>query len=260
MNIFIKRTFILLFVVTQGCATYGKISGIPSVGQKSLFKDGREVLISVEKSTVAIAPEMKIVKNGRRGNFIVAINNGTNQEIIFSTNDVTAYFKTNDEITSLKVFSYEELIAEEKKRQAWAAVGAALQGAADSINAANAGYSRTYGTYSGSTYSGGIGLYSYGTYSGSTYNYAASQAARNAAQANSAARFARLETEGQKNLSNLAAKILKKETIFPGAWHGGIVKMELPPVSEIQQEIELIVNINGEKHKFRFTQEKIDNK
>jgi len=92
------------------------------------------------------------------------------------------------------------------------------------------------------------------------YNYAAAQAAQNTAQANSEARFARLQAEGEATLRNLSARILKKETIFPEAWHGGIVKVELPNVSEEPQEIELIVNVGGEKHEFRFTQEKVENK
>jgi hypothetical protein len=161
----------------------------------------------------------------------------------------------------LKVFSYDELVAEEKKRQTWAAVAAALQGVSDSMNAANAGYSHTYGTYSGSAYSNtGKSAYGYGSYSSTTYNYAAAQAARNAAEAKSEARFARLDAEGRENLRNLSSTILKKETIFPSAWHGGIVKVTLPKVAEQPQEIDLVVDVAGEKHKFRFMEEKVVSK
>jgi len=169
MNLFVKFAILAAIVVTQGCATYGRISGNPLADQKSVYKDGRKTLISVKQSTVAIAPETDTVKSGQRDNFVVAVNNGTNHEILFSTDDVTTYFKTNGQKSALKVFSYDELVAEEKKRQAWAAVAAALQGAADSMNAANAGYSNTYGTYSGSAYSSyGTSAYGYGTYSGTT--------------------------------------------------------------------------------------------
>lgn len=259
MKSFVKVAMLAIIVVTQGCATYGRISGNPLGNQKSVYKDGRKTLISVKQSTVAIAPETDTVTSGQRGNFVIAVNNGTNHEILFSTEDVTAYSKTNGQRLALKVFSYDELVAEEKKRQAWAAVGAALQGAADSMNAANAGYSNTYGTYSGSAYSSyGTSAYGYGTYSSTTYNYAAAQAAQNTAQANSEARFARLQAEGEANLSSLSARILKKETIFPEAWHGGIVKVELPAVSDQPQVIELVVNVGGEIHEFRFTQEKVE--
>ena len=100
----------------------------------------------------------------------------------------------------------------------------------------------------------------YGSYSSTTYNYAAAQATRNTAQANSEARFARLESEGRENLQNLSSTILKKETIFPGAWPGGIVKVELPEVVEQPQDIRLVVTVVGERHEFKFTQEKVESK
>lgn len=261
MKALTKTTILLLIVGIQGCATYGKISGIPSEGQRSVFKDGRLTLISIKQNTVAIAPDTETVTSGQRGDFVIAVNNGTSQDILFSSEDVTAYVDSNGQITALKVFSYDELVAEEKKRQAWAAVGAALQGAADSMNAANAGYSNTYGTYSGSAYSSsGTSAYGYGSYSSTTYNYAAAQAARNVAQANSEARFAQLEAEGRENLRNLSSTILKKETIFPGAWHGGFVKVQLPELIEKSQELKLMVNMGGESHEFMFTQEKVEEK
>ncbi len=247
MRIIRSVAILSLILGIQGCATYGRISGIPSEGQKSVFKDGRKTLISIKQNTVAVAPDTETVTSGQRGDFVITVNNGTSQDILFSTEDVTASVNTNGQLTTLKVFSYDELIAEEKKRIGWNAVGAALQGAADSMNAANAGYSYTYGK----------SVYGYGSYSSTTYNYQAAQAARNAAQANSEARFARLEVEGRENLKNLSSTILKKETIFPGAWHGGIVKLELPEVVEQPQEINLVVNVASEHHEFKFTQEKV---
>lgn len=251
----------MLIAGMQGCATYGKVSGIASEGQKSIFKDGRNTLLSIKQNTVAVAPKDETVTSGQRGDFIIAVNNGTSQDIIFSSADVTAFTNINSQLTMLKVFGYDELVAEEKKRQKRAAFAAALQGVSDSMNATNAGYSNTYGTYSGSAFSNnGNSAYSYGSYSSTTYNYAAAQAARNAAQARSEARMARIDAEGRENLRNLSSTILKKETIFPGAWHGGIVKVELPKVSEQPQEVDLVVDIAGEKHKFRFIEEKVVSK
>ena len=261
MRIIRSVAILLLIAGIQGCATYGRISGIPSEGQKSVFKDGRKTLISIKQNSVVVAPDTETVTSGQRGDFVIAVNNGTSQDILFSTEDVTASANTNGQLTALKVFSYDELIAEEKNRKTWAAVAAALQGVGDSMNAANAGYSKTYGTYSGSAYSNyGKSVSGYGSYSSTTYNYAAAQAARNTAQANSEARFARLDAEGRENLKNLSSTILKKETIFPGAWHGGIVKVDLPEVVEQPQEIKLFVNVAGEHHEFKFTQEKVVSK
>ncbi|NHQ60863.1 hypothetical protein G9409_09780 [Chlorobium sp. BLA1] len=261
MRIVTRIGILLLIVGMQGCATYGRLSGVPSDGQKSVFKDGRKTLISIKQNIVAVSPDTEIVTSGQRGDFVIAVNNGTSQDILFSTEHITASADTNGQLSMLKVFSYDELIAEEKKRQAWAAVGAALQGFADSMNAANAGYSNTSGTYSGSVYSNyGKSANVYGSYSSTTYNSAAAQAARNTAQANSEARFARLQVEGRENLKNLSSTILKKETIFPGAWQGGIVKVALPEVVQQPQEIKLVVTVAGEPHEFTFTQEKVQGK
>lgn len=259
MKILKSISILLIIVGMQGCATYGRLSGIPSEGQKAVFKDGRKTLISIKQNTVALAPDPETVTSGQRGDFVIAVNNGTSDDILFSTEDVSASAKIDGQVTALKVYSHEELVAEEKKSQAWTAVAAALQGAADSMNAANAAYSNTYGTYSGSAYSSyGTNAHGYGSYSSTTYNYAASQAAQNAAQANSEARFARLEAEGRENLRNLSLIILKKETIFPGAWHGGIIKVQLPEVTDQPQEISLVVNVGGENHEFKLTQEKVE--
>ncbi|WP_153042352.1 hypothetical protein [Pseudovibrio sp. W64] len=78
-----------------------------------------------------------------------------------------------------KVRTYEELVAEVKRKQTIQAVAAALSGVADGINAANAGY--TYHRGSTSVY-GNSGYSGYGTYSGTTYN--AAQANRAQAEAN----------------------------------------------------------------------------
>lgn len=224
MKPFIKSALLALIVVTQGCATYGRISGTPLADQKAVFKDGRQTLISVKQNTVAIAPEAEIVRSGQRGNFVIAVKNGTNHDIVFSTDDVTAHSKTNVQVTVLKVYSYDELATEEKERQRREAVATALQQIGDSLNAPR------------------------------------DRHVRKAARADFEERFARLRAEGEANLSNLSARILKKETIFPGAWHGGIVKIDLPNVSEVPQQIELAVNVGGEIHEFRFIQEKVENK
>ena len=112
MKIITRVSILLLITGIQGCATYGRISGIPSEGQKSVFKDGRKTLISIKQNTVVIAPDTETVTSGQRGDFVIAVNNGTSQDILFSTEDVTASANTNGQLTTLKVFSYDELIAE----------------------------------------------------------------------------------------------------------------------------------------------------
>lgn len=244
----------------QGCATYGSLTAVPTNGVRSIYKDGLDTLTSVKLNTVAVTPNSDRVKSGGRGDFTVAVNNGSTADIVFSTNDITAQSSSGSQSEPLKVYSYEDLVAEEKKRQAWAAFAVALAGAANSISAANAGYSHTYGTYSGSAYaSNGTSAYGYGSYSSTTYNPAAAQVALNEAQANTAANFAALEEQGQEHLRSLRTTILKKETIFPGDWHGGVVEVAMPRIADTPQEIRLDVNVGGEPHEFVFMLKKASN-
>lgn len=57
--------------------------------------------------------------------------------------------------SALPVMTYADRVKEEKRSQMWAAVGAGFAAAANSMNAANAGYSSTYGNYSGTATVGG---------------------------------------------------------------------------------------------------------
>lgn len=257
MKLLLLMACALALAGLQGCATYGTLTAVPTNGERSIYKDGRDTLTSVKLNTVAVTPNSDRVKSGGRGDFTIAVNNGSTADILFSTEDINAQSSSGGHAEPLKVYSYDELVAEEKKRQAWAAFAVALAGAANSISAANAGYSHTYGTYSGSAYgSNGTSAYGYGSYSSTTYNYAAAQAAQNAVQADTDARFAELAEQGQANLSRLRSTILKKETIFPGDWHGGVVEVAMPRVSDTPQEIRLDVNVGGEPHEFIFTLKK----
>lgn len=254
MKLLLMMAGALALAGLQGCATYGSLAAVPTNGERSIYKDGRNTLTSVKLNTVAVTPNSDRVKSGDRGDFTIAVNNGTTDDIVFSTEDITAQRSSSGHTEPLKVYSYEDLVAEEKKRQAWAAFAVALAGAANSINAANAGYSHTYGSYSGSAYgSNGVSAHGYGSFSTTTYNAAAAQAAMNDAQANTAANFALLAEQGQAHLRALRTTILKKETIFPGDWHGGVVEVELPHVTDTPQEIRLNVNVGGEPHDFIFT-------
>jgi hypothetical protein len=84
------------------------------------------------------------------------------------------------------------------------------------MSAANAGYTRTYGTYSGSsygTYSGGLnGTYNsntMGTYAATTYDPAKAYAAQAINNAQTAANMAAIQAQGQQRLNELQNTILK---------------------------------------------------
>src|SRR5262249_13071865 len=102
-----------------------------------------------------------------------------------------------------------------RRKQASAAVGVALSAAGGSINAPNAGYSHTYGTYSSGAYSG--------SYSATTYDAGRAYAAQSINNAQTAANIAAIQAQGQQRLSDLQNTILKDNTVMPGEWVGGLV-------------------------------------
>lgn len=250
----------LVVLLLTGCATYGQISSIMAEDQKMIYRDGRETVLSQKKHTVAIALQSETIRSGHRANFIIGVRNGGEDDIVFSTGNIAITMsgsKDRAKTNSLKVYSYEDLVKEEKKRQAWAALATAIGAVGDSLSAASAGYSHTYGSYSGSAYSSyGTSAYGHGTYSATTYNPGAAQAAQNAAQTKSAAQFAQIQEEGRATLQALASTILKKQTIFPGEWHGGVVKVRMPRVRKAPTEFVVKINVDGEEHLFQFKQTK----
>lgn len=142
---------------------------------------------------------------------------------------------------------FDELVAEEQTRQLVAAFGTALSAAGRSAHAANAGETTTYGTY-------GI-VTTYGTYSASTYDYGRAAAAQSAANAQSAADFARIEQTGAQNLAALQQQVLKDNTILPGEWIGGQVVLAPPPKGQNQSvDYAVTIPLGGETHEFLIRQ------
>lgn len=206
----------------------------------------------MKKNVVIVTPLEEKFSSDQRSDFLIEVKNGSRGDFVFSTDNISA--KSTDPVSNgeiaLKIFTYEDLLKEEQDRETWETVSAAVQGVSDSIKAQNAGRSNTYGTY---TY----GTSGYGSYSGTTYNYAEAQAAQRQAEADSDARFSRIEEEGQTNMRELSSTILKKETVFPKAWYGGIVKIKSPTVTEAPGKLTITIVTGHETHVFNFTYSKI---
>ncbi len=145
-----------------GCASILKIDPQALEGQHEIYQDGVEVVLSSKISVVAIRPSTKTYTSDGRPTIIVSVLNGTEKPFNFSTENIQVHV---DGIPH-KVFTYDELVAEVERGQAWAAVAAAFSGAVDSMNAANAGYSYNSGTTNAYAYDS----YSYGAYGSGTYS------------------------------------------------------------------------------------------
>jgi hypothetical protein len=131
----------------SGCATRGFINATLSDNQREIYKTGKKSVVSMKENVVIVTPLEEKFKSNQKGAFLITVKNGSNNEFEFSTDNVFA--KYNDRIWNedivLKVYSYEDLVKEEKKRQTWAAVAAAIQGVSDSMQAHNTGYTNNYG-------------------------------------------------------------------------------------------------------------------
>lgn len=241
-------------ILLQGCASTLKMEPQALDGQQEIFQEGIESVISAKESLVAVRSSSKTYSSEHRPTFVISVLNGTDTPFNFSTEDVKVYV---DEIPH-KVFTYDELVAEVKRKQAWAAVAAALNGVSRSMNAANAGYTYQSGTANAYAYNNyGGSAYGTSTYSGYSYNAAAAQQAQASANAQNQAEFKAVQTQTEDSLNALSATILKKTTVMPQARHGGYITIEKLDDINVNHELKVIVTVSGEEHEFLFNHYKL---
>lgn len=121
--------------------------------------------------------------------------------------------------TPIQMISYDQLLKEEKNREKWAMVGAALSGMAGAINAAYAG--NTYGT---------VNTYGSAGWSRSTVSLYNPAAANLAAQANNIEMQRNFDRIGETSAANMEALRvnLRTTTVDPDQSFGGQIMYELP--------------------------------
>ena len=249
-----------------GCASNDRISLVADQSQQGLTRDGVPALLSSKRQVVVLRPASSLIQSRGRPAFIIAVYNPGKRPIELRASGITA--QLNDAASgpvNLHVYGYEELVAEVQRKQRWAAFGAALQGVGASMSAANAGYSRTTGMYSGNTYgrySGGLnGTYSAsttGTFSATTYDSGRAFAAQQYANAQTAANFAVIQAQGRQALDQLQTSVLKDNTILPGEWVGGIVVLDAPAkAGNGTATYRIDVRLTDEVHSFVVSQSKV---
>jgi hypothetical protein len=171
--------------------------------------------------------------------------------VLMSTPSISASGSIQNKRTALKVFSYDELVKEEKDRQTVAAFATALSAVGGAMAASQAGYVHTTGSVSGNTY----GRPYHGTYSATTYDPYRAQLAGQAAQDRAAADFASLRADGEANLARLNTTILKNHTVMPGEWYGGVIVLAVPPKDQAgAAEYTISIPFDGEIHEFKVRQ------
>jgi hypothetical protein len=248
-----------------GCASNDRISLVADQTQQALTRDGVPALVSSKRQVVMLRPASAVVQSRGRPTFIVAVYNPGKRPVEFHAAGISAQLNSASGPVSIHVYSYEELVGEVQRKQRWAAFGAALQGVGASMAAANAGYTRTTGLYSGNTYgrySGALnGTYSAsttGTFSATTYDSGRAYVAQQYAAAQTAANFAAIEAQGKQALDSLQDSILKDNTVLPGEWVGGVVVLDAPSKSgDGTATYRIDVSLPGEVHSFVVSQAKV---
>lgn len=247
-----------------GCATQGMLEPIAGERQRVVYEDGKEVLYSKQGNLVAVALPGSF-ESGERIRGYVQVGNGTMTSFDFSPHSVKATAAVGTSFQEvLHIYTYEELVAEQKRKEMWNRVALALAGAAQSYGAAYAGRSTTYGTYSGNSKGSLYGMgsaygnnYNYtssytGMYTASTYDPYQAQMAQQQVTANTQRQMQDLMEHSQAAMYELSKNMLKRNTVSPGGICGGLIAMDSPDVKQEPTYMEIEVETGEETHVFKF--------
>ncbi len=207
--------------LAAGCVTTETVQFRPKAQQETLVRDGQAALISRRKSSlILVKPAGRQIQSGARPVFIVGITNLTGAPLEFRMANIEVAQIVNQQAMPLKVFTYEDLVAEERNRQIAAAFFGGVAMAANSYSASRAGYYNRTSTVATPR----------GTYQVQTTGYsptAAAIAQSNAAAQNEAIVSATIE-RGQQNMAALEQGVIKDNTLLPGEWYGGQLHLQAP--------------------------------
>jgi len=233
-----------LFVVLTSCVYNVQLKPIPDEGQTIRFFEGKEICVSPGTVGIGIYADPPVYKSTSRPTFYVLLSNNGNTYVNFSPETINASNNGNQ----LKTLSLHELVAEIEKKRKNAIFTATLTGLAQSYNTSLYGNQKQYhyGTYS--DYSGNYS----GTYFGHTYDPSSGEKAQAAIQAQTIQNFSNINTGSAFDLYNIKKNILQKQTLLPGDYYSGYIKIETP--AYFDQDLIINIEIEGIYKKFTFSQ------
>jgi hypothetical protein len=238
-----------LAALTAGCVTAETVQFKPTTQQQSLIRDGQAALVSRKpNSIVMIRPASRQFQSGSRPVFVLGLNNLTHHPIDFRVSTVGVRQFVRGNVVALKVFTFDELMTEERNRQVAAAIIGGLAVAANSYSAANAGrYNSTsmVTTPRGNTY----------LVNTSGYSPAAAAVAQANANAQNDAIISATIERGQQNMAALERGIIKDNTLLPGEWYGGQLVLQ-PPSTEGDgpKTYSIDLMVGTDRHEIEITQ------
>jgi hypothetical protein len=243
---------VILAATCSGCVTGEKVSFLPTQNQEQIIRDGNPALVSKrQNSIVLIRPAGRQIPSNGRPVFVVGVTNLTKAPITFRVANIEAWQTVNQQQAQLKVFTYEELVAEERTRQVAAAVLVGLAGAANAYSASQAGYYNSNST-----------VYTpRGTYNVHTTGYSpvAASIAQSNASAQNAAMISNTVERGQQNLAALEASVMKDNTLMPNEWYGGQLHLQ-PPESDSsasRKSYTVSIKVGPDVHEIEIAQEPV---
>lgn len=212
-----------------GCVTTQKASFQPGLGQQAIIRDGRPSIQSrLARSTAVVAPASREAQIGARPTLVVGLFNQSPQPITFQLDSVRAWqVGGQQDGKPLKVYSYEELVQEERGRQVAAALLVGVAAAANSYAASRSSYNPYINTWN-----------------------------QHVAAAENADMIAGTAARGEANLAALEQTIIKDNTIMPGEWYGGVLQINAPAYADAAKPTayHVAIELGGETHQIDVVQ------
>jgi hypothetical protein len=239
-------TLVLISALVTGCQSTRTLSVAEKNTVQAVYEGGVPILKSVKRDTVIVrllTPEFSKDVNALPA-FFVAVANGGTGAFDFSTSNITATCGS----APVRVYTAADVQKRIEHEAAMLAFATALNGASQSMQASmpqqtyTSGYASAYGSggYANANY--------YGT--STTYNPAATAAAQAQINANTSQQMATIAGLRNAQLNGLGS-MLKRETIAPGAFAGGVVKLHAEDIRN-GQIVTLHVQTGSEVHDFLF--------
>ena len=204
-------------------------------------------MLSQQKGSVVLVKQAtRETSTDARDSYIVAIFNPTSKPLNFSFSSLTVTQPVaGGQLQALKTYSYDELVAEEKRREVVSAILVGLSAGANAAAAANSGYYSASGTV--------VGPYGTSNVFVTGYSPAAAAAAQASASIQNQAMIDSAIETGRANLDSLGRSVIKDDTILPGEWYGGVVVFD-QPTGHDPKAFQINVTVGTDVHQIDITQ------
>jgi len=136
--------FVVGLFLFMSCATTTiSLQPDPSCQQQVLYDSGKKMFVSTQRNVVAVRLNTEYLYAGERGEISVCVLNSGKDLFDFGPENIHVRSATDE----LKVYTYEELVAE--LEQAWRsqAMAMALVGTLNAVNAQQSAYQYNYGSF-----------------------------------------------------------------------------------------------------------------